>query len=134
MTLVGPAAHEQAVRTLQASLRDAPPGRVRLAKRTSNLFRPRERANQGLDVSGLTGVIRIAVEPTKPFVALRHVRFADLDQLAAAVDKIAQDGAWDGEDVHFVDGVMFTPTESYLTLGTWAARGSPSDYTGQQIF
>jgi FAD/FMN-containing dehydrogenase len=239
MTVVGSAAHDQAVRTLTASLRAAPAGRVRLAKKTSNLFRPRDRPSQGLDVSGLTGVIsidpdartadvqgmctyehlvaatlphglmpqvvpqlrtitlggavtglgiessslrnglphesvleldiltgtgeivtasptqneelfrafpnsygslgyatrlRIALDPTRPFVALRHVRFDDLDRLTAAVDTIAQDGAWDGETVHFVDGVMFTPDESYLTLGTWADDGVPSDYTGQQIF
>lgn len=57
---VGFAAHEQAVKQLQrsfAELGDEQP--VRLAKRTSNLFRPRERAKRGLDVSGLNGVISI---------------------------------------------------------------------------
>jgi FAD/FMN-containing dehydrogenase len=29
---------------------------------------------------------------------------------------------------------MFSPTESYLTLGSWAEAGVPSDYTGQQIY
>ena len=46
---------------LVASYRAIPPHtRVRLAKRTSNLFRARERsATPGLDVSGLDGVISI---------------------------------------------------------------------------
>ena len=52
--------HETAVRRLKASYDAIPSGApVRLAKRTSNLFRPRSRAAAGLDVSGLTGVISI---------------------------------------------------------------------------
>ncbi len=62
--------HEQAVATLLASWEalgpDAP---VRLAKKTSNLFRPRRRHEApGLDVSGLDGVI--AIDP--------HARTADV--------------------------------------------------------
>ena len=29
---------------------------------------------------------------------------------------------------------MFTPDESYLTLGRWAQGGTPSDYTGQHVY
>ncbi len=36
---------------------------MRLAKKTSNLFRPRESSAAGLDVSGLTGVISIDTDP-----------------------------------------------------------------------
>ncbi len=60
---VGRAAHERAVERLRASYAAVPPGsQVRLAKPTSNLFRPRESTRApGLDVSELTGVI--AVDP-----------------------------------------------------------------------
>ncbi|WP_293783397.1 FAD-binding oxidoreductase [uncultured Aeromicrobium sp.] len=53
--------HRRAVEALRASYRRIPPGQpVRLAKRTSNLFRPRaEPTAPGLDVSGLDGVIAI---------------------------------------------------------------------------
>ena len=53
--------HREAVRRLQASYDAIPPGSpVRLAKRTSNLFRPREAiAAPGLDVSGLDGVVQV---------------------------------------------------------------------------
>ncbi len=46
---------------LRASYDALPPGApVRLAKSTSNLFRPRQRsATPGLDVAGLGGVIEI---------------------------------------------------------------------------
>ncbi|MEO9236623.1 MAG: FAD-binding protein, partial [Jatrophihabitantaceae bacterium] len=48
--------------------------------------------------------------------------------------------SFDGEPVDFLDGVMFSTSESYLSLGRWvsspAAAGveSASDYTGQQIY
>ena len=54
-------AHADAVDRLLESYRSIPPGaRVRLAKKTSNLFRPRDvHDTPGLDVSGLDGVISI---------------------------------------------------------------------------
>jgi FAD/FMN-containing dehydrogenase len=232
-------AHDRAVLAVQESFRSLPAGQVRLAKRTSNLFRNRAGAGSGLDVAGLAGVIsvdvaartadvqgmctyedlvaetlayglmplvvpqlktitlggavtglgiestslrnglphesvleldillgtgevvtaspreneelfrafpnsygslgyavrlRIALAPTEPLVALRHVRFEDLDLLASAIGAIARDGTWEGRAVDFLDGVMFSPTESYLTVGSWAQDGRPSDYTGQQIY
>ena len=56
-------AHAAGVERLLESFRAVPPGAtVRLAKRTSNLFRTREAAGSaGLDTSGLTEVI--AVDP-----------------------------------------------------------------------
>ncbi len=52
--------HQEAVDRLGASFERIPPGhRVRLAKKTSNLFRPRTESVAGLDVSGLDGVIAI---------------------------------------------------------------------------
>src|SRR5579875_1175956 len=78
--------------------------------------------------------LRIRLEPVSPYVALHHVRFHDLDDLTSAVRAIAEHGEWDGEEVHFVDGVVFTPTESYLSLGRWATHGRPSDYTGKRIY
>ncbi|MEP7020977.1 MAG: FAD-binding oxidoreductase [Pseudonocardiales bacterium] len=78
--------------------------------------------------------LRIVLQPVAEMVALRHVRFSDLEELASAVEVIAAERAWDAEPVDFVDGVMFSPVESYLTLGSWTDVGRPSDYTGQQIF
>jgi FAD/FMN-containing dehydrogenase len=59
--VVGASAHADAVRRLRASYEAIPAGApVRLAKRTSNLFRARSRHDvPGLDVSGLTGVIDV---------------------------------------------------------------------------
>jgi FAD/FMN-containing dehydrogenase len=56
--------HEQAVERLRASYAAVPVGQpIRLAKRTSNLFRPRTSQQAvGLDTSGLTGVISIDVD------------------------------------------------------------------------
>ena len=54
-------AHDDGVERLLASYRALPPGApVRLAKRTSNLFRTREKVDgSGLDTSGLTNVIQV---------------------------------------------------------------------------
>ncbi|MFN8080840.1 MAG: FAD-binding oxidoreductase [Kineosporiaceae bacterium] len=58
---VGAMAHRAAVERLQASYHAVPAGSpIRLAKRTSNLFRPRAAVTTpGLDVTGLTDVISI---------------------------------------------------------------------------
>jgi FAD/FMN-containing dehydrogenase len=242
----GTTAHEQAVGTLLASYRSIPPGNpVRLAKRTSNLFRPRAATTgPGLDVSELTGVVqidvadpdaatadvqgmctyeqlvattlpkgyvpyvvpqlrtitlggavtglgiestsfrnglphesvleldvltgagevvtarprgehadlfaafpnsygtlgysvrlRIALERIRPYVALRNVRFGDLDELVTAIGVIISTGEHGGDRVDFLDGVVFSPTEAYLVLGTWADEvPSVSDYTGPAIY
>ncbi|MGH3443829.1 MAG: FAD-binding oxidoreductase, partial [Nocardioidaceae bacterium] len=241
--LVGWAAHADSVRRLQASYDAIPAGSpVRLAKHTSNLFRPRERNRvPGLDVSGLSGVvdvdvenrtadvqgmctyedlvdvtlarglvpyvvpqlrtitlggavtglgiestsfrnglphesvlemdvltgagqvvttrpgedlfdafpnsygslgystrIRIRLEQAPAYVALRHVRFADLDALAKAVDVVVEQGEWEGTRVYGVDGVVFAPDEAYLTLASWVSTGSTgagaSDYTGMDVY
>ena len=239
----GRAVHDAAVRRLVESYRAIPPGQtVRLAKRTSNLFRPRAATTApGLDVSGLDGVVsvdadrrlaevqgmctyeklvaatlphglmpfvvpqlktitlggavtglgiesssfrnglphesvveldiltgagdvltvtpdgehadlfagfpnsygslgyatrlRIELDPVRPIVALRHVRFGSLEDVAAAIATITAERKWDGEPVDFLDGVVFSAAESYLTLGTWADEvPALSDYTGSEIF
>lgn len=59
--LTTPQQHHDAVEALLASYRAIPPGEtVRLAKKTTNLFRERGAAgSDGLDVSGLTGVLDV---------------------------------------------------------------------------
>jgi FAD/FMN-containing dehydrogenase len=63
--VVGRAAHDEAVARLRASYDAIPAGApVRLAKRTSNLFRSRSSVGTpGLDVSGLAGVVSVDVRP-----------------------------------------------------------------------
>ncbi len=52
--------HADAIRALRASYAAIPAGSpVRLAKSTSNLFRPRTAVGAGLDVSGLAGVLEV---------------------------------------------------------------------------
>jgi FAD/FMN-containing dehydrogenase len=84
--------------------------------------------------------LRIELDPVQSYVALRHVKFTDLDALAAAIQSICVARTWEDETVDFLDGVMFSPDEAYLTLGRWthdiASSGllAPSDYTGQQVY
>ncbi|MFC7451117.1 FAD-binding oxidoreductase [Rhodococcus daqingensis] len=84
---------------------------------------------------GYSTRLRIELEPVKPFVALRHLRFHDLTELQNAMDRICADRSHEGVAVDYLDGVVFSATESYLTLGTQTdERGPVSDYTGQQIY
>ncbi|MGZ6791040.1 MAG: FAD-binding oxidoreductase, partial [Mycobacteriaceae bacterium] len=79
--------------------------------------------------------LQIELEPVTPFVALRHLRFHDLDALQTAMDRIVDEHVHEGVRVDYIDGVVFTAQESYLTLGTLTDEPGPvSDYTGQQIY
>jgi FAD/FMN-containing dehydrogenase len=82
--------------------------------------------------------LRIELEPTKPFVLLRHVRFATAEALAAAMTDIAQSREFEGRRVDFLDGTVFSPEEQYLSIGTMVdhlpASVPVSDYTGMGIY
>lgn len=106
----------------------------------------------------------IELQPVRAYVATRNVRFTDLDALAGAIAEVMRTGTWAGVRVDAMDGVMFSPDESYLVLATFtdgpagaapgvspgavpgapgapgapvgAGAGGPatSDYTGQAIY
>jgi FAD/FMN-containing dehydrogenase len=80
--------------------------------------------------------LRIALEPVARYVLTRNVRFGSLAGLTAAIAQISEQAAWDGEEVTFLDGVVFSADESYLVLGRWSdvPASIPSDYTGQRIY
>jgi FAD/FMN-containing dehydrogenase len=79
--------------------------------------------------------IKIELEPVKPFVEIRHLRFHALTDLFATMERIVETGGHNGAPVDYLDGVVFSADESYLTLGFRTATPGPvSDYTGQQIY
>ncbi|MCK5752249.1 MAG: FAD-binding oxidoreductase, partial [Mycobacterium sp.] len=78
---------------------------------------------------------KIELEEVAPYVALRHVRFGRLTDLPETMAQVVVDGSYDGERVDYLDGVVFTAGESYLTLGRQTDEPGPvSDYTGMNIF
>ncbi len=79
--------------------------------------------------------LRIELAPVQPYVALEHVRATDQAELGRLIDRVVATRSHDGRAVDFVDGVVFTPDEAYLTLGRWSADEQwTSDYTGQRVF
>jgi FAD/FMN-containing dehydrogenase len=79
--------------------------------------------------------LKIELEPVKPFVSLKHIRFHEVTDLVAAMDRIIETGGHDGVPVDYLDGVVFSADESYLCLGMQTTTPGPvSDYTGQHIY
>lgn len=79
--------------------------------------------------------LKIELEPVLPFVAMRHLRFDSLTDLVSTMERIIDTRDHDGTAVHYLDGVVFSATESYLCLGTQTATPGPvSDYTGRDIY
>lgn len=84
---------------------------------------------------GYSTRLKIELEPVQPYVALRHVRFRDLRELEAALDRIVTERSHDGERVDYLDGVVFDAAESYLILGRQTDEPGPvSDYTGMDLY
>ncbi len=82
--------------------------------------------------------LRIELEPTRPYVLLRHVRYATAEAMTEAIAQIAQERSFEGRAVDFLDGTVFSADEQYLTVGTMVdelpAGMAPSDYTGMGIY
>ncbi|MGN9805165.1 FAD-binding oxidoreductase [Micromonospora sp. L32] len=79
--------------------------------------------------------LRIELQPVRHAVALRNVRFSRLEELTEAIADVVVKGEWEGQPVDAMDGVMFSPGEAYLTLGTFTDDAPQlSDYTGQEIY
>lgn len=80
--------------------------------------------------------LRIELQPIGDLVETRNVRFHSVAEMAGGIERVMADGAWEGERVDGLDGVIFSPTEAYLVLANFhpESRRRPSDYTGQNIF
>ncbi|GAA2007699.1 FAD-binding oxidoreductase [Nocardiopsis rhodophaea] len=79
--------------------------------------------------------LRIELEPVKPYVHLRHLRFGDAKEAMDAFARICADAEYEGEQVDFIDGVAFGPGELYLTLAAFVDSAPwASDYTGHDIY
>jgi FAD/FMN-containing dehydrogenase len=79
--------------------------------------------------------LTIELEPVRPYVWLRHLRFSDAGECAAVLAGICAAHSYDDAPVDFLDGTVFSRDEMYLTLGTFVDQVPYlSDYTGQEIF
>ncbi|WP_197320873.1 FAD-binding oxidoreductase [Saccharomonospora sp. NB11] len=74
--------------------------------------------------------LRVELEPVRPYVRLRHVRYSDPRAAFAELAAICAEGRAD-----FVDGTVFGEDELYLTLGTFTDEAPRvSDYTWLDIY
>jgi FAD/FMN-containing dehydrogenase len=79
--------------------------------------------------------LRIALEPVRPFVRLRHLRYDSAEACVEAMAAVCDEGSYAGEPVQFIDGTVFSADEHYVTLGTFVDTApAVSDYTGMGIF
>ncbi len=79
--------------------------------------------------------LTIDLAPVAPYVELEHVRFHTAEDVAAAMQQIADTRTYAGREVDFCDGTVFSPGELYLTLGRWVEQAPyVSDYTGNSIY
>jgi FAD/FMN-containing dehydrogenase len=84
---------------------------------------------------GYSLALTIELEPVKPYVRLRHFRFADPGACMDAIAEIAVTGEYAGHRAEFVDGTAFSPGELYLTVGAFSDKAPwLSDYTRQKVF
>ncbi len=79
--------------------------------------------------------LTIELEPVRPFVRLRHVRFSEPAACFTAMAELCAERSYEGHTVDFLDGTVFGPDELYLTLGTFTdAAPATSDYTGMDVY
>jgi FAD/FMN-containing dehydrogenase len=82
--------------------------------------------------------LKIELEPTKPVVHISHVRYDSAQELTSAMKALVTSRIFNDSPIDFLDGVVFSPTEQYLTIGTMVgelpAGRSASDYTGMAIY
>jgi FAD/FMN-containing dehydrogenase len=84
---------------------------------------------------GYTLRLLIELEPVRPYVRLRHLRFETAEDCLDAMAAACRDAAHEGEPVDFVDGTVFSADEQYVTLGTFVDEApAVSDYTGMDIY
>jgi FAD/FMN-containing dehydrogenase len=84
---------------------------------------------------GYSLALTIELMPVKPYVHLRHFRFTEPRACMDAIARIAADREYEGHKADFVDGVAFSTTELYLTVGAFSDKAPwLGDYTGQQVF
>ncbi len=75
--------------------------------------------------------LQIELEPVLPYVRLRHLRFGTAQECLTAMAEICASEA----EADFVDGTVFSPTEHYITVGTFVDEApSVSDYTGMAVY
>jgi FAD/FMN-containing dehydrogenase len=79
--------------------------------------------------------LRIELEPVTPFVALEHYPHHSYSAVAETIEEIAQNREHRGRPVDFLDGVVFGPDQTIITVGRFVDEAPYlSDYTRSKIY
>lgn len=74
--------------------------------------------------------LKVKAVPVKPYVELKHLRYADSEEYFRDLDDLCR-----RRDADFIDGTVFAPDELYLTLGCFVEEAPcTSDYTFEHIY
>ncbi len=79
--------------------------------------------------------LEVELEPVGRYVALRHLRLRDPEELGRVVEHVVAHHEWRGTRVDGMDGMALAPDDLRLTLATHGADPGPtSDYTRDRIY
>lgn len=79
--------------------------------------------------------VKLELEPVLDYVELQHVRFDELAALVTELKELTASGTFDGQKIDYLEGMVFSATESYLVIGIQTAEpGEVSDYTQENTY
>lgn len=82
---------------------------------------------------GIISKLTFRLVPAKPYVRVRYERYGSFDDYMAAIRRVYD--ARDALDVDFMDGIIHSPTECILSLGTFVDEAPyVSDYRWVKIY
>ncbi|MGB3023235.1 MAG: FAD-binding oxidoreductase [Candidatus Saccharimonadales bacterium] len=79
--------------------------------------------------------VKVPLRRVKPFVHLRNIRFDSSELLMRELTALCESGRYQGEAIDFVDGMVISPSEQYVTIGTQVDDAPyTSDYTYMNVY
>ena len=79
--------------------------------------------------------LKVKLRPTKKYVKLKHVRYDQAEKYFSDLQKFCETARAESKSYDFIDGTIFGPDKSYITLGIFIDEVPwISDYTYRKIY